>query len=76
MTYNTFECNLSGSFRTAPFFFVLRKILKIDLHDESLDATDGLAAALCHYYQSQQPKGEKSYSSWEEFAKKNPGRVK
>lgn len=55
---------------------MLGKILKIDLSNESLDATDGLATALCHYYQSQIPSGGKSYSSWEDFAKKNPGRVK
>ena len=55
---------------------LLGKILKIDLKEEPLDATDGLATALCHYYQSQLPTGEKSYSSWSEFAKKNPGRVK
>ncbi len=55
---------------------MLGKILKIDLKNEPLDATDGLAAALCHYYQSQLPNGEKSYSSWSEFIKKNPDRIK
>ena len=55
---------------------MLGKILKIDLSKEILDATDGLATALCHHYQSQKPSGEKSFSSWEEFAKKNPGRIK
>jgi crossover junction endodeoxyribonuclease RuvC len=55
---------------------MLGKILKVNLDKEKMDATDGLAAALCHYYQSQLPSGDKSYSSWEEFAKKNPGRIK
>lgn len=55
---------------------MLGKILKIDVKSEPLDATDGLATALCHYYQSQVPGGEKSYSSWAEFIKKNPGRIK
>ena len=55
---------------------MLGKILKIDLSKQPMDATDGLAAALCHHYQSQLPSGNSSYSSWEEFAKKNPGRIK
>jgi len=55
---------------------MLGKILKVDLKNEPLDASDGLAAALCHYYQSLLPNGEKSYSSWGDFVKKNPGRVK
>ncbi|MGM0667302.1 MAG: crossover junction endodeoxyribonuclease RuvC [Bacteroidota bacterium] len=41
-----------------------------------LDATDGLAAALCHFYQSGNPVSEKSYNSWKEYMKKNPGRIK
>jgi crossover junction endodeoxyribonuclease RuvC len=55
---------------------MLGKILKADLSKQPTDATDGLAAALCHYYQSQIPSGNKSFSSWEEFARKNPGRIK
>lgn len=41
-----------------------------------LDATDGLAAALCHFYQSGLPSVQKSYSNWKDFMKKNPGRIK
>ena len=55
---------------------MLGKILKIDIKDEPLDATDALATAVCHYYQSLLPGKEKSYNSWTEFIKKNPGRVK
>lgn len=55
---------------------MLGKILKINLEKEKMDATDGLAAAMCHYYQSQLPAAGKSYSSWEEFVKKNPNRIK
>jgi len=65
----------SGDASKEQVAMMLGKILKIDIQDESLDATDGLAAALCHYYQSLLPGGEKSYSSWSEFIKKNPDRV-
>lgn len=57
---------------------MLQKILKIPNEQmlPQLDATDGLAAALCHYYQSSRPTTEKSYGSWKDFASKNPKRVK
>ena len=42
-----------------------------------LDATDALAAALCHYYESSKPAAAKSGAkSWKEFIARNPGRVK
>ena len=40
------------------------------------DATDGLAAAFCHYLESNRPKLEKSYSNWKDFITKNPSKVK
>jgi crossover junction endodeoxyribonuclease RuvC len=41
------------------------------------DATDALAVALCHYFQSKgkNSPGVKPIKSWEEFIKKNPGRL-
>jgi crossover junction endodeoxyribonuclease RuvC len=56
---------------------LLQYILKTELKPESLDATDGLAVALCHYYQFCNPVKAGSISkNWEDFIKKNPGRVK
>ncbi|MGL5637121.1 MAG: crossover junction endodeoxyribonuclease RuvC [Bacteroidales bacterium] len=57
---------------------MLQKILKIPQENmlPELDATDGLAAALCHFYQSNRPVQEKSYNSWKDFIAKNPKRVK
>ena len=40
-----------------------------------LDATDALAAALCHFYESGKPIKAKS-SSWKDFIAHNPERVK
>lgn len=54
---------------------MLQAILKIKEMPGNLDATDGLAAALCHFYQSDLPGAEKSYKSWKDFINKNPGRV-
>ena len=55
---------------------MLGKILKFKDKDFILDATDGLAAALCHFYQSSSPVSEKSFNSWKDYMRKNPGRVK
>lgn len=46
---------------------------------ETLDATDGLAAAVCHYYQfSPKPFGAKKgkSSGWSQFLKDNPDKIK
>ncbi|MDY5814125.1 MAG: crossover junction endodeoxyribonuclease RuvC [Bacteroides sp.] len=40
-----------------------------------MDATDGLAAAYCHFLQMGRPSLEKGYSGWKDFIAKNPGRV-
>jgi crossover junction endodeoxyribonuclease RuvC len=42
---------------------------------EFLDATDGLAAAVCHYFQGSHAKTGKNYSGWKSFLKDNPDRV-
>lgn len=57
---------------------MLRRMLNIPKESllPQLDATDALAAALCHYYESQKPVKTKSYSGWKDFIAKNPGRVK
>jgi crossover junction endodeoxyribonuclease RuvC len=57
---------------------MLENILRIKLTEKRLDATDALAAAVCHWYQSSNPAtaGKKSHSGWSSFLKDNPGRVK
>lgn len=41
-----------------------------------LDATDGLAAAFCHYLQQGKPSRQQTFKSWKEFVDKNQSRVK
>lgn len=55
---------------------LLANILKIEVLPKNLDSTDGLAVAMCHYYQSSTVIQTGGSSSWSEFIKKNPGRVK
>ncbi len=57
---------------------MLRRILNLspdDLHT-TLDATDALGAALCHFYESSRPQLPKGPNSWKEFIARNPDRVK
>lgn len=42
---------------------------------EFLDATDGLAAAVCHYFQGGKVDTGKSYNSWKGFLNDNPDRL-
>lgn len=55
---------------------MLMNILKFRKTDMKLDATDGLAAALCHYFQTGSPEPEKAYTGWKDFMNKNPGRIR
>jgi crossover junction endodeoxyribonuclease RuvC len=55
---------------------MLMNILKFKNTEVKLDATDGLAAALCHFYQTNNPVQEKAFNSWKDFIGKNPKRVK
>ncbi len=40
-----------------------------------LDASDGLAAAVCHHFNSNPLLAQKKYTGWEAFLKENPNRV-
>ena len=55
---------------------MLIHILKVKTLPEPLDATDGLAAAVCHHFQSNSPTGGKHYSGWDAFLKNNPGKIR
>ncbi len=54
---------------------ILSKLLSFETTINNLDATDALATALCHFYQDKAIKTDKGLRSWEEFMKKNPGRI-
>lgn len=55
--------------------YLLQKFLKLADIPKQMDATDGLAAAFCHYLQNQNLAKEKKYTSWKDYANKNPGKV-
>ena len=41
-----------------------------------MDATDGLAAAYCHYLQAGRPTLAREYSGWKDFINKNPDKIR
>lgn len=54
---------------------MLGHIIDFEISDHYLDATDALATAICHHYQSQSPTGQsKRYNDWSSFLKNNPKR--
>ena len=55
---------------------MLHNLLKFDNTEGYLDATDALAAAVCHYFQNSKTQSgtKKSYSGWDTFLKENPTR--
>jgi crossover junction endodeoxyribonuclease RuvC len=57
---------------------MLQRILNIAEHPHYFDATDALAVALCHHYQTSSPLAsvKKGFKGWEDFIAKNEQRVK
>lgn len=55
---------------------MLKAVLKIEDMPKYLDATDGLAAAMCHYYQKCSCVPTNKSSNWNDFIKNNPDRIK
>lgn len=57
---------------------MLRRMLNISIEEmpHFMDATDALGAAFCHFIQRGRPVSDKKYSSWADFAAKNPGKIK
>lgn len=55
---------------------MLARMFNLKEIPKNLDATDGLAVAVCHFYQNNTALKKTGSDSWEAFIKKNPGRVK
>ncbi|WP_299339012.1 crossover junction endodeoxyribonuclease RuvC [uncultured Psychroserpens sp.] len=55
---------------------MLQSLLDLKTLPKNLDATDGLAAAVCHFYNQGRIDIGKSYSGWGAFVKHNEDRIK
>lgn len=54
---------------------MLQSTLKLKTLPKNLDATDGLAAAVCHFYNMGKIQVGKNYSGWSSFVKQNEKRI-
>ena len=55
---------------------MLQNILTLNELPKNLDSTDGLAAAVCHFYNNGKLESAKTYSGWSDFIKINENRIK
>ena len=54
---------------------MLQNLFSIKELPKNLDSTDGLAAAVCHFYNNKSISTEKKYSGWSSFIKNNPKKI-
>ena len=54
---------------------MLKSLLNLKTLPKNLDATDGLAAAVCHFYNIGKISRGKNYSGWGAFVKQNPKKI-
>jgi len=54
---------------------MLQSTLGLKELPKNLDSTDGLAAAVCHFYNAGRITTGKSYSGWTSFVKNNPKKI-
>ena len=55
---------------------MLQNLLKIKELPKNLDSTDGLAAAVCHFYNSKNIIEGVKYSGWTSFVNKNKDKIR
>jgi len=74
----------SGNASKEQVAYMLEKILKMELSREFMDATDGIAIAICHQYHANSPastakssaSGKAKKGGWSAFVSENPTRIK
>lgn len=55
---------------------MLQSVLGLKTLPKNLDSTDGLAAAVCHFYNEGRIEVGKNYSGWDAFVRQNEKRIK
>jgi crossover junction endodeoxyribonuclease RuvC len=55
---------------------MLQSLLGFKTLPKNLDSTDGLAAAVCHFFNSGSGQSDKKYTGWGAFVSQNPGKIK
>ena len=55
---------------------ILQRFFKMKDFPQNSDETDAIAIAMCHFFQGSNPLAKAKSTSWADFVKKNPNRVK
>ena len=55
---------------------MLQSLLGLKALPKNLDSTDGLAAAVCHFFNADKGSTGKKYTGWKAFISQNPDKVK
>lgn len=55
---------------------MLQSLLRFKELPKNLDSTDGLAAAVCHFFNAGKGGDQKKYTGWKAFVSQNHGKVK
>ena len=55
---------------------MLQSLFKIKELPKNLDATDGLASAVCHFFNQGRPEKSKIYTGWQAYINQNPKKIK
>lgn len=68
----------NGSATKEQVAYMVQNFLKIPQEQmlKELDATDGMATALCHFFQNKHLSNEKKANNWKDYVAKNPGKIK
>jgi len=68
----------NGNADKEQIFKMLKRILGLKEAPQYFDATDALAVAVCHHYQTSNVvvKTSKGLKGWDDYISKNPGKVK
>ncbi|NOY95139.1 MAG: crossover junction endodeoxyribonuclease RuvC [Chlorobi bacterium] len=56
--------------------YFLKQLFDLDEIPKDLDVSDSVAVAICHFLQQNKPAGKKEYRNWNDYIKKNPGKIK
>ena len=56
--------------------YMVRSLLNLQQDSLSLDESDALAVALCHWYRQASDVERRAPSSWAAFVRQNPGRIR
>lgn len=55
---------------------MLQSLFRFKELPKNLDSTDGLAAAVCHFFNAGKGGDQKKYTGWKAFVSQNPGKIK